>query len=92
MMADRRSKKLILLIFKNDACSLAMGVAARLSFKNFLTLQMVVHLFFALTMPISWIFLFPMLCWSINTKSMITPFRTEPKWWAIVGRGGLAIG
>jgi hypothetical protein len=32
---------------------------------------MVVHLCFALTMSIRWRLLFPTLCWSINTKSIL---------------------
>jgi hypothetical protein len=32
---------------------------------------MVVHLFFALTMSIRWRLLFPTLCGSVNTKSMV---------------------
>jgi hypothetical protein len=60
------------LIFKTDACSLVKSVTTWLSFKNLLTRQlMVVHLFFALTVFIKWRFLFPTLCWSINTKSMV---------------------
>jgi hypothetical protein len=34
---------------------------------------MVVHLFFALTVSIRWRLLFLMLCWFINTKSMVVP-------------------
>jgi hypothetical protein len=32
---------------------------------------MVVHLFFALTVSVRWRLLFPTVCWSINTKSMV---------------------
>jgi hypothetical protein len=35
-----------------------------------------VHLFFTLTVPIRWRLLFPTLCWSINCKSMVTPYLT----------------
>jgi hypothetical protein len=34
---------------------------------------MVGHLFFALTVTIRWRLLFPTLCWSINTKSLVYP-------------------
>jgi hypothetical protein len=44
--------------------------------QNMLTLQyMVVHLFLALTVSIRWRLLFPTLCWSINTKSMVTTLK-----------------
>jgi Pyruvate/2-oxoacid:ferredoxin oxidoreductase delta subunit len=32
---------------------------------------MVVHVFFVVTVPFRWGLLFPTLCWSINTKSMV---------------------
>jgi hypothetical protein len=34
---------------------------------------MIIHLFLALTVSIKWRLLFPTLCWSINTKSMVKP-------------------
>jgi hypothetical protein len=38
---------------------------------------MVVHLFFALTVPIIWRLLFSTHCWSINTKSMVVTLFTR---------------
>jgi hypothetical protein len=71
MMTVRRSKNEMSLIFKNDAPSLPRCVTMWLSFKNLLSRQeMVVNLFFALTVSIRWRHLFPTLCWSVNTKSM----------------------
>jgi hypothetical protein len=55
------------LMLKNDARSLAMRVTLWLSFKNLPSQQMVVHLFFALTVSIRWRLLFPTFCWSIDT-------------------------
>jgi hypothetical protein len=57
---------------QNDACSLPKRVDKWRYFKYLLTRQqMVIHLFFALTMSIrSWV-LFPTLSGSINTKSMV---------------------
>jgi hypothetical protein len=71
MMAVRRSKKwfaIIVINFQNDARSLAMRVTSWLSLKNFLTpyTDMVVHLFFALTVSIRRRLLFSALCWPIN--------------------------
>jgi hypothetical protein len=36
---------------------------------------MFVHLFFALTVSVRWRLLFPTLCWSDNTKSMVCTYQ-----------------
>jgi hypothetical protein len=75
MMTVRRIKKLKvinLIYIQNDACSLPKPVNKWRYFKYLLARQqMVFHLFLALTVSIrSWV-LFPTLCESINTKSMV---------------------
>jgi hypothetical protein len=75
MKTVRRSKKwnvINVIYIQNDARSLPKRVNKWLYFKYLLTRQqLVIHLFFALTVSIrSWV-LFPTLCGSINTKSMV---------------------
>jgi hypothetical protein len=63
---------------QNDACFVPKRGNKWLYFQYLLTRQqMVFHLFVALTVSIrSWV-LFPTLCGSINTKSMIAPVRSR---------------
>jgi hypothetical protein len=77
MMTVRRFQKwnvINVIYIQNDACFLPKRVNNWRYFKYLLTRQqMVFHLFFALTVSIRSCVLFPTLCGSINTKSMVRP-------------------
>jgi hypothetical protein len=81
MMTVRRFQKrnvINVIYIQNDACSLPKRVNKWLYFKYLLTRQqMVFHLFFTLTVPIRSSVLFPTLCGSINTKSMIYTYHAR---------------